>query len=89
VIAAGPRALSLHLAGAGTRLLRPARLALLGLVAAAIAITLKPGGATLAAMAEELLAYFILFSIALSFFYNFVFHVFFRELAASFIVTQG
>ena len=36
-------------------------------------------------VAEELLAYFILFSVAISFFYNFVFHAFFGELAASFI----
>jgi hypothetical protein len=57
----------------------------LGFLAAGIAVALKPGGFTLANVAEELLAYFILFSITISFFYNFVFHVFFGELAASYI----
>ncbi len=57
----------------------------LGLIAAAIAIARKPDGFTRANLAEELLAYFILFSVAISFFYNFVFHVFFGELAAGFI----
>ena len=52
----------------------------LGVIAALIAVALKPGGFTFANVAEELLAYFILFSVAISFFYNFVFHVFFGEL---------
>lgn len=57
----------------------------LGLLAAAIALARKPDGFTRANIAEELLAYFILFSVAISFFYNFVFHVFFGDLAASYI----
>jgi hypothetical protein len=57
----------------------------LGLIAAAIAIARKPDGFTRANVAEEVLAYFILFSIGFSFLYNFVFHVFFGALAASFI----
>lgn len=57
----------------------------LGLIAAAIAIARKPDGFTRANLAEELLAYFILFSVGFSFLYNFVFHVFFGKLAASFI----
>lgn len=57
----------------------------LGLIAAAIAVARKPDGFTRANLAEELLAYFILFSVGVSFFYNFIFHVFFGELAASFI----
>jgi Family of unknown function (DUF6790) len=57
----------------------------LGVIAALIAVALKPGGFTFANVAEELLAYFILFSVAIGFFYNFVFHVFFGELAASYI----
>lgn len=57
----------------------------LGVIAALIAVALKPGGFAFANVAEELLAYFILFSIAISFFYNFVFHVFFGELAAGYI----
>jgi len=57
----------------------------LGFIAALIAVALKPGGFTLPNVAEELLAYFILFSVTISFFYNFVFHVFFGELAAGYI----
>ena len=57
----------------------------LGLIAAAIAVARRPDGFTRANVAEELLAYFILFSVGFSFLYNFVFHVFFGELAASFI----
>ena len=56
-----------------------------GVIATLIAVALKPGGFTFANLADELLAYFILFSVAISFFYNFVFHVFFGELAASYI----
>jgi hypothetical protein len=58
---------------------------LLGVIAALIAVARAPGGFTRANLAEALLAYFILFSVAISFFYNFVFHVFFGELAAGFI----
>jgi hypothetical protein len=57
----------------------------LGVIAALIAVARKPDGFTRANLAEALLAYFILFSVAISFFYNFVFHVFFGELAASYI----
>ena len=58
---------------------------ILGLIAAAIAVARQPDGFTRANVAEALLAYFILFSIGFSYFYNFVFHVFFGELAASYI----
>ena len=58
---------------------------LLGIVAGLIAAARKPGGLTRANLAEELLAYFILFTIAIAYFYNFVFHVFFGDVAASFI----
>lgn len=57
----------------------------LGFLAALVAIAVKPGGFNFANVAEELLAYFILFSVAVSFFYNFIFHVFFGALAVSFI----
>lgn len=57
----------------------------LGTVAGLIAAAVKPGGLTRANLAEEVLAYFILFSVAASFFYNFVFHVFFGQMAAGFI----
>ncbi|WP_072374433.1 DUF6790 family protein [Hyphomicrobium sp. NDB2Meth4] len=56
-----------------------------GVVAALIAIALKPGGFALDNVAEELLAYFILFTVAIAYFYNFVVHVFFGDVAASFI----
>jgi hypothetical protein len=58
---------------------------ILGVLAAGIAVALKPGGFTLPNVAEALLAYFILFSIAASFFFNFVGHVFFGARAAAFI----
>jgi hypothetical protein len=57
----------------------------LGFIAAGAAILLQPGRPTLASASEALLAYFIQFSISLSFFYNFVFHVFFGRLAAGYI----
>jgi hypothetical protein len=57
----------------------------LGLIAAVIAVASKPDGFTRANVAEALLAYFILFSVAVSYFYNFVFHVFFGEMAAGYI----
>lgn len=56
-----------------------------GVIAAVIATALKRDGFTPANLAEALLAYFILFTIAIAYFYNFVFHVFFGELAAGFI----
>jgi hypothetical protein len=58
---------------------------LLGVIAALIAVMRKPDGFTFANVSEELLAYFILCSVGLSFFYNFVMHVFFGEMAAGFI----
>jgi hypothetical protein len=57
----------------------------LGVVAALIAVVRRQDGFTRANLAEELLAYFILFSVAISFFYNFIFHVFFGELTAGYI----
>ena len=57
----------------------------LGIVAGLIAAARAPGGFTRANLAEGLLAYFILFTVAIAYFYNFVFHVFFGDLAASFI----
>jgi hypothetical protein len=56
-----------------------------GLVAGLVAAALKPGGWNRDNLAEELLAYFILFTVAIAYFYNFVFHVFFGDLAARFI----
>ncbi len=58
---------------------------ILGLIAALIAVAANGRGFTRANLAEQLLAYFILFSIGISYLYNFVFHVFFGEMAAGFI----
>ena len=58
---------------------------MLGLIAALIAVARKPDGFTRANLAEALLAYFILFSVTANFFYNFIFHVFFGDLAAGYI----
>lgn len=56
----------------------------LGLIASAIAVASKSQW-TFAVVVEALFAYFLLFSIGISYLYNFVFHVFFGELAAKFI----
>jgi hypothetical protein len=60
-------------------------LLVLGLVAAGIAIARKPGAITQARVAEELLAYFVLFSVGISYLYNFAIHAFFGEMVARFI----
>ncbi len=57
----------------------------LGLVVAAIELARQPGRRPRGAAVEALLAWFLFFSIGVSFFYNFVFHVFFGDLAASYI----
>lgn len=57
----------------------------LGLIAAAISLWRRRGSLTGSLVVEELFAYFLLFSIGFSFFYNFVFHVFFGDMAAEFI----
>jgi hypothetical protein len=57
----------------------------LGLVAAGIALSRRPRPWSRGEVVEALLAWFLFFSIGASFFYNFVFHVFFGELAASYI----
>jgi uncharacterized protein DUF6790 len=57
----------------------------LGLVASAIALAASRKPRTLSVIVEALFSYFLLFSIGVSYFYNFVFHVFFGELAAKFI----
>jgi hypothetical protein len=57
----------------------------IGLIASAIALMRAPKPLTAPVVVEALLAYFLLFSIGVSFFYNFVMHTFFGELAAGFI----
>jgi hypothetical protein len=57
----------------------------LGLLAAAIALARRPKPLPKGAVVEELLAWFLFFSIGVGFLYNFVMHVFFGEMAAAFI----
>lgn len=57
----------------------------IGLIASAIAYLVKPAPRTAAQLVEVLFSYFLLFSIGLGFFYNFVMHVFFGEMSARFI----
>jgi uncharacterized protein DUF6790 len=56
-----------------------------GFIAAAVSLAAKPKPLEPGVVGEAVLAHFILFSIGVSFFYNFVFHVFFGELAAFYI----
>ena len=56
-----------------------------GLLASAIALWRARPPRTFALIVEALFSYFLLFSIGFSYLYNFVFHVFFGKLAASFI----
>jgi hypothetical protein len=57
----------------------------LGLIAAAIAYAAKPQPRSGAQLIEALFSYFLLFSVGISFLYNFVMHVFFGAMAARFI----
>ncbi len=57
----------------------------LGILASAVSLLQLPSPLTATVVVEALFSYFILFSIALNNLYNFVIHVFFSELAASFI----
>lgn len=58
---------------------------MVGLLASALAYFSKPSPRSTAQLVEALFSYFLLFSIGFSFFYNFVMHVFFGEMAARFI----
>jgi Family of unknown function (DUF6790) len=60
-------------------------LLVLGLVASAIALLRTSRPWTASVVTEAVISYFILFSIALSYLYNFVLHVFFGEMTAHFI----
>ena len=57
----------------------------LGLVASAVSLLRKPRPLTSRVLVEAFFSYFILCSIALSYLYNFVAHVFFGEVVARFI----
>ncbi|NWG24769.1 MAG: hypothetical protein HXY30_10235 [Pseudorhodoplanes sp.] len=56
----------------------------IGLVASAIQIVWMPARSR-AAVIEALFSWFLFFSVGVSYLYNFVFHVFFGEMAARFI----
>jgi hypothetical protein len=60
-------------------------LLIVGLLASVASLLRKPRPWKAALIVEALLAYFLLFSIGLSYLYNFVAHVFFGEMAAHFI----
>jgi hypothetical protein len=60
-------------------------LLVVGLIAAVIALLRRPRAWSREEEVEAVLSYFLLFSIGVSFFYNFVMHVFFGEMAARFI----
>jgi hypothetical protein len=57
----------------------------IGLLASCIALLRTPKPLTWTVVVEALFFYFLLFSIGVSFFYNFVMHTFFGEMAARFI----
>jgi hypothetical protein len=57
----------------------------IGLLASVIALSSTRKQLTAPIVVEALLAYFMLFSIGVSFFYNFVMHTFFGQMSAAFI----
>jgi hypothetical protein len=57
----------------------------LGLIASTVALARSATPLTASAIIEALFAYFLLFSIGISFFYNFIMHTFFGAMAARFI----
>lgn len=57
----------------------------LALIAAGISVWRRARPLTASVMVEDIFAYFLLCSVGMSFFYNFVVHVFFGPMAAQFI----
>ncbi|MBI4381208.1 MAG: hypothetical protein HY574_08455 [candidate division NC10 bacterium] len=57
----------------------------LGLIATGISLWRRPRPLTPSLVVEDVFSYFLLFSVGMSFFYNFVVHVFFGDTAAKFI----
>lgn len=60
----------------------------IGLIAALFSLLRHPRPWDLSKVTEALLSWFLFFSLGVSFFYNFVMHVFFSEMAAAFIGWQ-
>ena len=58
---------------------------ILGLVAAVISIAKKPKPLQISEVSEALLSYYLLFAVGINNLINFVFHVFFGDMAAKFI----
>jgi uncharacterized protein DUF6790 len=58
---------------------------IIGLIASAIALARAPKPLTAPVIVEALFAFFVLFSIGCSFFYNFIMHTFFGAMTARFI----
>jgi Family of unknown function (DUF6790) len=61
----------------------------IGLLCSVADLSLKPKPLYKQQIIEALFSYFLLFSFGISFFYNFVMHVFFGEMAAAFIGWQN
>jgi uncharacterized protein DUF6790 len=57
----------------------------IGLVFSAVAIARAPKPVSNAVVIEKILSWFVFWTIGVAYFYNFVFHVFFGEMAARFI----
>lgn len=58
---------------------------IIGLFCSIVVLSVKPKPLSRQQIIEALFSYFLLFSIGISFFYNFVMHVFFADMAAAFI----
>jgi len=58
---------------------------LIGLIASGVAIACAPHPVTSAVVVDKLLGWYVLFNIGVMYFVNFVFHVFFGQMAATFI----
>lgn len=58
---------------------------ILGIISSLIALSVKPKPRSKAAVCEAFFSYFLLWNIGISYFYNFIMHVFFGDMAAKFI----
>ena len=58
---------------------------MIGLIVASVAIARAPRPITGAVVTDRLLAWYVVFSIGVTYLVNFVFHVFFGQMSAAFI----